>query len=272
MAKKNSQLSVYDIGGKIGTAPGHFGGEKGTERLFELLQLKKGDNIHVLEVCCGTGFTSCKIAVDYGFKVTGIDLSEQMVEGSRKRAKKIGIDNVNFRVASVLDLPFDENSFDLIIAESATAVIPDREKTLKEYIRVLKKGGTVGNLDLFLDDNAPPEIGKRITDLFLGAVGYTVTLPTVTGWKKLFEGAGFTQIQINEYRDNVMDIMSRKAIRKEFGILGMVKMIFKMCYYLILNRSYRTLFRKLLKERKVIFVKDGERFVHVGYFVLAGRK
>ena len=63
MAKKNSQLTIYDIGGKIGTIPGHFGGEMGTERSFDLLRLKTGNN--VLEVCCGIG---CKWTLDRSLK------------------------------------------------------------------------------------------------------------------------------------------------------------------------------------------------------------
>ncbi|MFW9991530.1 MAG: class I SAM-dependent methyltransferase [Candidatus Odinarchaeota archaeon] len=272
MTKKNSQLTIYDIGGKLGTPPGHFGGEIGTERLFELLQLKKGENIHVLEVGCGTGITSCRLAKEFGFKVTGIDLSQDMVEGARKRAKNLEVDNVDFIVASVYDLPFDDSTFDLIIGESATAVIPDKQKAVKEYARVLKEGGMIGNLDLFLDDKAPPEVGKNLSELLMGAVGDTVVIPTIKEWKRLFEEAGLDYIQTEEYRDNVMEVVSRKAMRKEYGLLGMVTLSFKLCYYLTVNRSYRRLFRKILKARKVIFVKDKDKFAHVGYFVLSGKK
>jgi len=76
----------------------HMGGLKATEELIELCHINKGK--YILEVGCGVGITACYIAKRYGCRVVGMDISERMIDKSKKRAKREGVeDRVKFTVA-----------------------------------------------------------------------------------------------------------------------------------------------------------------------------
>lgn len=93
----------------------------------------KGKNF--LEVGCGLGYFSEK-ASRLGAKVTGIDIGEKLVKICRKRIPK-----ARFIVASASELPFKENSFDIVLCTEVIEHVADQEKAIKELFRVTKEGG-----------------------------------------------------------------------------------------------------------------------------------
>jgi ubiquinone/menaquinone biosynthesis C-methylase UbiE len=65
------------------------------------------------------GVASAYIAKKYNCRVVRVDLSEKMIEWSWRRAKEVRVeDKVEFRVADVLELPFDADRFDIVLCES----------------------------------------------------------------------------------------------------------------------------------------------------------
>ena len=123
-----------------------FGGQKRFRESFvELGGIKDGDM--VLDVCCGTGATTAPIARMVGTgKVTGVDLSPDMMD--RAKTKVSGL-NAEFVRASIASLPFADNSFDKAFISYALHEMPDdiRQAGLKEIHRVLKPGGRFLALD-----------------------------------------------------------------------------------------------------------------------------
>ncbi|GAB6143925.1 class I SAM-dependent methyltransferase [Desulfocicer niacini] len=111
-------------------------------QLIELLEIKPWHKI--LDIGCGTGFVTSKIADKLnadakGFAV-GIDAAGMMIEGARK---KRGSTNCRFEVAAAEDLPFENSSFDSVISTLFFHHIQlDLKKmALREAFRVLKPGG-----------------------------------------------------------------------------------------------------------------------------------
>jgi len=94
-------------------------------------------NQKILDTGCGTGILS-KILSDNGAKVTGIDISEKMIDIAKDYCKGLGI---KFDVGSVDDLPYDNSSFDKIVSSLVIHYFEDADKVFKEFNRVLKKGG-----------------------------------------------------------------------------------------------------------------------------------
>jgi len=93
--------------------------------------LAKGD---VLEVGCGTGLIMQKIKT--ARSVTGIDISPGMLEHAKKRG-------LNVMLADATDLPFEDNSFDLIYSFKVLAHIPMIRKAISEMVRVTRPGGMI---------------------------------------------------------------------------------------------------------------------------------
>ncbi|MFX1534531.1 MAG: class I SAM-dependent methyltransferase [Promethearchaeota archaeon] len=271
-SQADSEFNVYDLGGELGSPNGHFGGKISTEQLFDLLQLERDKDLKILEVGCGAGHTSCYYAKKLGCHVTGVDISEQMVESAKKRAKSQNLTNVDFRVASALDLPFKDNTFDVVIAESCTGVLPDRSRALQEYYRVLKVGGIFGDIDGFIMADAPPEIYEQICDLMGKTLRTTVKIPTLNDWNAFFEGIPLKDTQVITSQENVLHFRTLKALRQAYGFFGFIKLIIKMLYYIVVIKEFRVWLKEMTQVTKTVFVKDGKKYRYMGYIIFKGKK
>ncbi|MFA5028783.1 MAG: methyltransferase domain-containing protein [Candidatus Methylomirabilota bacterium] len=125
----------------------------GRVRAIDLMQIKPGDRI--LEVGVGTGLnlplypTQCSI--------TGIDISEEMLQKARERAQERPRQEIELTVMDASSLQFPDSSFDHVIATYVISVVPDPVKTITEMQRVCKPGGNLVILNHFKSEN--PVIG-----------------------------------------------------------------------------------------------------------------
>jgi cyclopropane fatty-acyl-phospholipid synthase-like methyltransferase len=114
-ANTQSSLNYLDFQAYVGITK-HNGGFAATNELLSLCHI--GDAQEVLNVGCGIGVGSAHIARKYGCHVVGVDISEKMIEWSRRRAREERVEaKVEFRTADVLDLPFEADRFDVVFAE-----------------------------------------------------------------------------------------------------------------------------------------------------------
>ncbi len=98
----------------------------------------------VLEVAVGTGL-NLPLYAD-GQSVVGIDLSAEMLAIARRRAGETGRD-VELREGDAHELPFDDGSFDSVLATYSLCNIPDTHRALAEMHRVLRPGGRLVLVD-----------------------------------------------------------------------------------------------------------------------------
>jgi ubiquinone/menaquinone biosynthesis C-methylase UbiE len=95
----------------------------------------------VLEVAPGPGYLSIEIARLRRFQVTGLDISRSFVEIAEESARQAGV-RVDFRHGNVERMPFDADSFDLIVCQAAFKNFQQPVVALDEMFRVLRPGGT----------------------------------------------------------------------------------------------------------------------------------
>ncbi len=129
----------------------------------ELAKLAKpGDKC--LDVACGTGIVSRTLAEKYGRSITinAIDIAPPMIEEAKKHSAPYAID---YQIASAGDLPFDEETFDVIFCQQGLQFFPDKEKAMAEIRRVLKPGGRAA-ISAWL----PAEDASPVFDAFQKAV------------------------------------------------------------------------------------------------------
>lgn len=107
--------------------------------------LKEGDA--VLEVAPGAGYLSIELARLGKYKITGMDISKDLVEICAGNAKKAGV-KIDFQQGNVSDMPFNSNTFDFIICVLAFKNFKEPLIALEEMHRVLKPGGTALIMDL----------------------------------------------------------------------------------------------------------------------------
>jgi SAM-dependent methyltransferase len=95
------------------------------------------DGARVLDVACGTGALSRRLAED-GASVTGLDLAPPMLAVARELSSGIA-----FMEGSAEGLPFPDESFDVVTCQQGLQFFPDRPAALAEMRRVLRDGGRV---------------------------------------------------------------------------------------------------------------------------------
>lgn len=97
---------------------------------------------NIIDVGCGIGGSTLHLAQKFGSNATGITLSPVQVSRAKERAAEAGLnDRVRFEVANALEMPFEDDTFDLVWSLESGEHMPDKTKFLAECYRVLKPGG-----------------------------------------------------------------------------------------------------------------------------------
>jgi SAM-dependent methyltransferase len=108
-------------------------------RLVRFARVQAGQA--VLDVGCGTGVTAIT-AARLGAKVTGADLTPELLELARDNARVAGV-SVEWHEADAEALPFADRSFDVVLSQFGHMFAPRPDVTTAEMLRVLKPGGTI---------------------------------------------------------------------------------------------------------------------------------
>ena len=144
-------------------------------RSAAIRQLDLKANETVLEVGIGTGLNlplyppSCRL--------TGIDLSQEMLDKAVERAQKLAMPNVVLKVMDATSMDFAENEFDKAVATYTISAVPDPIAVLREMRRVVKPGGTLVILNHFRSER---RLSGRLEDL-------VAPVCTRLGWKSNLE-------------------------------------------------------------------------------------
>lgn len=227
----------------------HPGGLQITRELGELCRISSTSQ--VLDVASGTGESACFLAVHFGCAVTGIDASEFMIERARLKARDRAI-NVAFKKADAQELPFDANTFDVIISECTTCIL-DKETAIREMARVAKPGGFIGIHDLCWKERTPQHIKRRLAEL------EGEEPETLEGWKELFERVGIEEV-IAADKSFLLSSWGTD-IKRKLGIVARLRI-----FIIAAGRwGFGGLGR--IAESARIF-----QSVHTGYGIIVGRK
>ncbi|MFQ5892262.1 MAG: class I SAM-dependent methyltransferase, partial [Candidatus Methanofastidiosia archaeon] len=263
--------SYYDLVGQWNLPIVHMGGLAATEELLKMYQVDEKSDL--LDVGCGTGFTAYQIAKKYGCHVVGIDISEKMVARAKERAQRENLEErVEFQLADVTQLPFEDESFDVMIMESFLNILGKADtirKALGEVSRVTRTGGRVGANEVFADESTPPELLEHIRELLKNSMGPGQGLArfTPTEFKRFFEDARLQVVQIT--KKPVMDI--GRDVIKVMGLIGFIRFSIRAIYDMITNSELRKGARKAAPAKQIMERrKDTKKFF--GYVLIVGKK
>lgn len=200
--KAHADAPFLDMQAAVGVTK-HIGGFAATNELLSLCHIEGARN--VLHVGCGIGVGSTSIARKYACHVVGVDISEQMIAWSRRRAREARVEaRVAFLTADVLALPFDAACFDVVFAESVLIFVEDKAQAIRECVRVTRPGGYVGLNEGFWTAPPSPELVALAQD----AVGPCV--PTIETWRALWEASGLQERVVRTHQvDAGAEIRSR---------------------------------------------------------------
>ena len=118
---------------------------KRLERILSALPkpiLEKEKNINLLEAGCGSGRFSEILSEFESINLTCVDLSDAVLANAENHSQ-LNPSKISFVKADILDLPYDDSTFDVVVCLGVVQHTPDSKKTLAELMRVLKPGGAI---------------------------------------------------------------------------------------------------------------------------------
>lgn len=215
------------------------------KRAFQEVFPKK--DLKILDVGCGTGELSLLFA-EMGHKVTGIDISRQMLKTAKTKAEARGAD-ITFGEGDAENPPFDISSFDIVFSRHLLWTLPNPRIAVENWKRVLRKNGRVVIIDGVWDSGTLESRARRSVGAFLtlllerknpgkGHSGYSeklkAQLPHAGGAplekvKEYLSNTGFEKIQ-------VFDLKEVRETQKENMPLG-ERIVRSYQYYLICGRK-----------------------------------
>lgn len=135
---------------------------------FSLRPLRAGEV--VVDIGSGAGFDSFVAAALVGptGRVTGIDMTPQMLAKSRANAERMGVhQRVEFREGLAEELPIGDGEADVVISNGVINLCPDKKSVFEEVLRVLRPGGVLQFADI-ANSRPVPEGALRDIDLWTG--------------------------------------------------------------------------------------------------------
>lgn len=102
-------------------------------------------------------------------RAIGVDMTPDMIELAKKGAEDMGLENVEFRLGDIEELPVEDQSVDVIISNCVINLAPDKDKVFRESYRVLKPGGRLMVSDIVTDGELPKAVRDN-PDAWAGCV------------------------------------------------------------------------------------------------------
>ncbi len=193
----------------------HPGGMGLSRRLLDSLNIKAGDR--VLDVACGMGTSVQVIAKDYSGLATGLDFSQLNINRAVEQAAHLPV-SPEYLQGSAASLPFPDGLFDHLICECAVSTFDKQQQVVKEFFRVLNKGGQVGISDMVLNGMLPTELHELI-------VPWTCleSAKTAQAYQRLFIDAGFTVVSYKDESQSLLDLIA--DLKRRLLMAGLGKML-----------------------------------------------
>ena len=181
MADDYTQLEGYNADADLGLGCG---------LPTEFAKIKEGDTVIDLGSGAGNDAFIARSFVGEKGKVLGVDFTEAMIVRARDNAEKLGLNNVEFRLGDIDNMPVTSNYADVIVSNCVLNLVPDKNKVISEIFRVLKPGGHFSISDIVLEGQLPDR-WKEVAELYAGCVSGAIQKQV---YLKIIEEAGFKNI------------------------------------------------------------------------------
>ncbi len=193
-----------------------------------LASLEQGQT--VLDLGSGAGLDCLLAAQKVGVtgRVIGVDMTPEMIERAQANAKRTKVENVEFRLGYLENLPVEDNSIDVVISNCVINLAPDKSKVFSEIVRVLKPGARFAVSDIVTDGDLPEGMKKSLS-AWAGCISGALD---VKDYQSMMEDAGLTDIVITptyfqrEIIDEVVRDLGNTVDLKQYSQEELYKTVF----------------------------------------------
>jgi ubiquinone/menaquinone biosynthesis C-methylase UbiE len=248
------QCDIFDFMAKyVGLSVLHPGGFEATKKLARACQI--GPDTKVLDIACGKGTTALFLAKEFGCRVKGVDISEDLIEEASAFAMRSKVaEKVQFQVGDALDLAYPDNEFDVAVSQAMLILVRNKCKTIGEAKRVVKPGGYAGWLELSWKKQPPEEFMDAVSNVICA---YCMTnVLTYEKWEDLFRAGGFSDLEIIK---SSMPVSGIKGMIKDEGFRNTINVMSKYLF------NFRV--RKRMDNLNT-FMKSNSDYFGYGIYIL----
>jgi arsenite methyltransferase len=177
-----------------------------------LAELKAGET--VLDLGSGGGIDVLLSARRVGptGKAYGLDMTDEMLGLARENQRKAGVENVEFLKGEIENIPFPNNSIDVVISNCVINLSADKNRVLQEAFRVLRPGGRFAVSDVVVRGPVPAQIRKNV-ELWIGCIAGAME---ESEYRVKLAVAGFEDIEVEPTR--VYKVEDARQILDGMGI------------------------------------------------------
>jgi arsenite methyltransferase len=179
--------------------------------------MKPGDTVIDLGSGAGNDCFIARSVVGESGKVIGIDMTEAMIAKARINADKQGLNNVEFRLGEIENLPVVANRADVIVSNCVLNLVPNKQKAFEEILRVLKPGGHFSISDIVLKGDLPDNI-RKASEMYAGCVAGALQKEE---YMSIIQNAGFINVKIQKEKPIIIpdDILANYISQAEINTL-----------------------------------------------------
>ena len=161
---------------------------------FDLADLQEGDDVLDLGSGSGTDVFVTALQVGDAGSVTGLDMTDEQLEKARRLRDEGGLENVSFEQGYIEDLPFADETFDVVVSNGVINLSAQKDHVFAEVSRVLRPGGRLAVSDIITETQMPDSI-KTNADLWAACIGGA---EQITDYTDMIETPGFEIVEVRE--------------------------------------------------------------------------
>jgi ubiquinone/menaquinone biosynthesis C-methylase UbiE len=158
----------------------------------EFAGIKKGDTVVDLGSGAGNDVFVSRALVGEEGKVIGLDFTQEMIDKANENKRKVGFENVEFKLGEIEAMPLENDSTDVVVSNCVLNLVPDKQKAFNEIYRILKPSAHFCVSDIVLEGELPEGL-KNAATMYAGCVaGALQKEDYINAIKK----AGFNNVEI----------------------------------------------------------------------------
>lgn len=179
----------------------------------QFAKIKKGDTVIDLGSGAGNDCFVARAETGASGKVIGIDFTPTMIDKARVNAEKLGLNNVEFRLGDIENMPVTSNTADVVVSNCVLNLVPNKKAVFQDIYRVLKSDGHFSISDIVLTGELPEKI-KSAAEMYAGCVASAIDKDEYLGYIK---EVGFKNITLQKEKEIIVpdDILKDYLSEKE---------------------------------------------------------